>query len=150
VIRFAVVELGPMSIRNEYEEASAPLDEGAGSVKLNPPDTLTEIAKKSRKRRAPRQRGQGAGTPRGPPVVGRRFYSFQDLGELGVPYTRDHLKRMEDLGAFPRRVVLGGGNGVRRFIAWVASEVDTWVEAKIAARDRKSPRSPAELETTPT
>jgi len=127
-----------MSIRNEYEEPGIPREESAGSVKLNRPDTLAEIAKKSRKQSALRQRGQSAGTPRGPPVVGRKFYGFTDLGDLGIPYTRDHLKRMEDVGAFPRRVVLGTGSGVRRFVAWVASEVDAWVEGKISVRDRKA------------
>ena len=46
-----------------------------------------------------------------------------------VPYTRQSIWRLERAGKFPRRVRLGS-----RRIAWVASEIEAWIEEAKAKR----------------
>jgi prophage regulatory protein len=46
---------------------------------------------------------------------------------------RTRLDDLEKQGLFPKRVVLSA-----RAIAWVKSEVDDWIRARIAARDKQS------------
>jgi prophage regulatory protein len=61
----------------------------------------------------------------------RRLLSYAVLkSEKGVSYSKQHLKRLEEAGAFPRRVPIGENR-----YAWIESEVDGWLEQKIAARD---------------
>ena len=64
-----------------------------------------------------------------------RLYRYRDLKSAGVPYTRKHLIDLEKREQFPARVRLGENS-----IAWVADEVDAWVEARIRAR---APRAAA-------
>jgi prophage regulatory protein len=66
-----------------------------------------------------------------------RMLSFKQLKpEKGVPYTRQHLSRLEKTGQFPRRVRIGEGRFAQIF--WLESEVDAWIEAWAAARDSKA------------
>ena len=51
--------------------------------------------------------------------------------ERRVPYTRQHLSRLENENLFPRRVQVGGNR-----VAWVEAEVDDWIEARAAERGR--------------
>jgi prophage regulatory protein len=46
-----------------------------------------------------------------------------------VTYSASHIWRLERLGQFPQRVRLGGNR-----VAWLESEVNSWVESKLAAR----------------
>jgi prophage regulatory protein len=48
--------------------------------------------------------------------------------EKGVPYTNEHLARLEKREEFPRRVPIGAAR-----VAWLEEEVDAWI-AKRAAR----------------
>jgi prophage regulatory protein len=62
--------------------------------------------------------------------VTARLIDFKQLRpEKGIPYTRDHLRRKADSGEFPQPIAISP-----RRIAWVESEVDEWIAAKIAAR----------------
>ena len=62
-----------------------------------------------------------------------RLLNFDQLKpEKGVPYCRDHLRRKTDAGEFRRPVAVGP-----RRIAWVETEVNSWVAAKIAARNSR-------------
>lgn len=47
----------------------------------------------------------------------------------GVPYSFTHIKRLEDAGKFPLRVKLGQCR-----VAWVAEEVEAWIEERISQR----------------
>jgi prophage regulatory protein len=47
-----------------------------------------------------------------------------------VPYTPQHILRLEKQGKFPRRVQVGPNR-----VAWLESEVEAWVAARVAARD---------------
>jgi prophage regulatory protein len=94
---------------------------GPGTLSPGPEKTLVHAS-----------RG-GPPPARGPPT-GRVFYSYLDLRARGIPYSRVHLRRMERAGQFPMHVALGAGNNVQTSIAWVASEINAWEDAKIAQR----------------
>lgn len=51
-----------------------------------------------------------------------------------VPYTPQHILRLEKRGLFPRRVQVGANR-----VAWLLSEVEEWVAARV--EERKSLRS---------
>lgn len=57
-----------------------------------------------------------------------RLLSYGQLRERGITYTKNSLWRLERAGKFPRRV--SGGR-----VAWVESEIDEYLRARIAARD---------------
>jgi predicted DNA-binding transcriptional regulator AlpA len=84
-----------------------------------------------------RERGGVVAAPRGPPLTGRRFLSYDDLVARGIPYSRVHLRRLEISGHFPPRVELGAGNCVQTSVAWVAAEVEAWEDSRIAKRDER-------------
>jgi prophage regulatory protein len=49
---------------------------------------------------------------------------------FGVPYTFQHIARLEAAGQFPKRVRLGACR-----VAWVAEEVQAWIDERVANRD---------------
>ena len=57
------------------------------------------------------------------------FVSFKSL-KGRVPFSRAHLIRLERDGRFPRRVKLGECR-----VGWLESEIDAWIESRIAERD---------------
>jgi prophage regulatory protein len=62
--------------------------------------------------------------------VKNKLIDFKQLRpEKGIPYCRDHLRRKADAGEFPQPIAISP-----RRIAWVESEIDEWVAAKIADR----------------
>jgi len=69
--------------------------------------------------------------------IGRRFYSYEDLLARGHRYSRQHIRRLENLGYFPMHVVMGPGSEAQAFNAWVAEEIEAFEAARIAARDSK-------------
>ena len=50
-----------------------------------------------------------------------------------VLYSPAHIARLEADGKFPKRVRIGSGR-----VGWVDQEVDDWLRARIAERDRAS------------
>lgn len=61
----------------------------------------------------------------------KRLVSKKELRTVcGIPYTPQHIARLEAAGQFPRRVQLGPNR-----VAWVLSEVEAWVNERIASRD---------------
>ena len=50
-----------------------------------------------------------------------------------VPYTRQHVLRLEKEGKFPKRVTIGANR-----VGWLASEVEGWINARVAERDLAS------------
>jgi len=60
----------------------------------------------------------------------RKLVSKKELKSVyGVPYSFAHIARLEAAGQFPKRVRLGACR-----VAWIAEEVDEWIEARIASR----------------
>ena len=65
----------------------------------------------------------------------RKLVSKKELKSVyGVPYCPAHIARLEVAGSFPKRVTLGACR-----VAWVAEEVETWIEERIAQRANNSP-----------
>ncbi|GMV63187.1 MAG: hypothetical protein AMXMBFR74_23550 [Parvibaculum sp.] len=48
----------------------------------------------------------------------------------GIPYSGQHIARLEAAGAFPKRIRLGQNR-----VVWLLSEVEAWLDARIALRD---------------
>lgn len=59
---------------------------------------------------------------------GDRLIVLPQVLEL-VPYSATHIWRLEQTGAFPRRIKLGPNK-----VAWSLREVEAWVETKKQAR----------------
>jgi prophage regulatory protein len=48
----------------------------------------------------------------------------------GIPYSPQHIARLEAAGKFPKRVRLGQNR-----VAWLLTEVEAWLDERIAVRD---------------
>jgi prophage regulatory protein len=60
----------------------------------------------------------------------RKLVSKKELKSIyGVPYCPAHIARLEAAGQFPKRVTLGACR-----VAWVAEEVEAWIEVRIESR----------------
>jgi prophage regulatory protein len=59
-----------------------------------------------------------------------KLISFEELSNSkGIRYSRVHLMRLVKAGAFPKPVEVGAAR-----VAWVETEVDDWILAKMSAR----------------
>ena len=56
------------------------------------------------------------------------FILAQELTGL-VPFSPNHLRRLEAQGDFPRRVRVGANR-----IAWLRAEVEAWLAGRVEAR----------------
>ena len=59
-----------------------------------------------------------------------RLLDYEDLAARGIKYSRPHLWRLWTTGRFPRPVKLSSSRN-----AWLASDVEAWIEAKVTERD---------------
>jgi prophage regulatory protein len=48
----------------------------------------------------------------------------------GIPYSPQHIARLEAAGLFPKRIRLGQNR-----VAWLLSEVEEWLDVRIAQRE---------------
>lgn len=65
----------------------------------------------------------------------RKLVSKKKLKSIyGIPYCFAHIARLEAGGQFPKRVTLGACR-----VAWVADEVEHWIEERAANRAQTSP-----------
>jgi len=61
----------------------------------------------------------------------KRIVSKKELKSVcGIPYSPQHIARLEAAGRFPRRLTLGQNR-----VAWLLSEVEAWLDERIASRD---------------
>lgn len=61
----------------------------------------------------------------------KRLVSKKELRTVcGIPYTPQHIGRLEAAGKFPKRVRLGPNR-----VAWLLSEVNEWVAERVTLRD---------------
>lgn len=58
-----------------------------------------------------------------------RLLVARQLRERGVFFSGVHLRRLEKAGLFPARVQISPNR-----VAWIASEVDAWIQERAAAR----------------
>ncbi len=62
-----------------------------------------------------------------------KFLSKRQVLDL-VPYSPQHIQRLEDAGAFPKRIKLGnGGRNAKAF--WVEQEVLDWMQVLADRRE---------------
>jgi prophage regulatory protein len=64
--------------------------------------------------------------------MSQKFLRLRDV-QLRVPYSRSSIYVMISRGEFPRQISLGG-----RAVAWLESEIDNWIEARIQGRNADS------------
>lgn len=65
----------------------------------------------------------------------RKLVSKKELKSVyGVPYSFAHIARLEAASQFPKRVRLGACR-----VAWVADEVQGWIDERVAIRDAACP-----------
>ncbi len=61
----------------------------------------------------------------------QKLVSKKELKSIfGVPYSFAHIARLEAAGEFPKRIQLGACR-----VAWIAEEVQAWIDERIATRD---------------
>ena len=48
---------------------------------------------------------------------------------FGIPYSFQHVGRLEKAGQFPRRILLGQNR-----VAWLRAEVEKWIADRVARR----------------
>ena len=60
-----------------------------------------------------------------------KILSRIQLAEL-LPYSLSHIARLEQAGQFPKRIKLGTNR-----VGWLESEVDDWLQGRIAERTPK-------------
>jgi predicted DNA-binding transcriptional regulator AlpA len=62
-----------------------------------------------------------------------RLITYKELKPLkGIPFSREHLRRLEADGKFPKRVRLAEGGD---YYGYVEKEIDEYLAARAAARD---------------
>jgi prophage regulatory protein len=66
---------------------------------------------------------------RGANTTPERLITKRELGQM-VPYTPQHILRLEKQGKFPRRIQVGANR-----VGWLLSEVHAWIAARVAERD---------------
>ena len=59
----------------------------------------------------------------------KRLIDKKELTKL-VKYSPQHIARLEKAGQFPKRLQLGQNR-----VAWMLSEVEAWIEERLAKRD---------------
>lgn len=62
-------------------------------------------------------------------AVSQQLIAYEGLGPKGIAYSKVQLWRLERAGKFPLRVKLSPQR-----VAWIESEIDEWIAARIAAR----------------
>lgn len=63
--------------------------------------------------------------------MSRKLVSRKELKSVyGIPYSHQHILRMEKAGSFPKRVRLA--NYRRSRCAWLAVDVEAWIDSKLA------------------
>jgi prophage regulatory protein len=61
-------------------------------------------------------------------ITSMRDYVALTQGEL-IPYSQNHLRRLEAKGQFPKRIRIGENR-----VAWLKDEIDSWIEERVKAR----------------
>ena len=61
--------------------------------------------------------------------MSQKLIPYEDLRPKGITYSKVQLWRLERAEKFPKRVTLSAQR-----VAWIESEIDEWIAARIAAR----------------
>jgi prophage regulatory protein len=60
-----------------------------------------------------------------------RLLSYEDLKDKGIKFSRQWILQLMKEKKFPQTIALGTGHSV----AFIESEIDSWIEERIAERD---------------
>lgn len=61
----------------------------------------------------------------------KKLVSKKELKTVcGIPYSPQHIARLEKAGDFPKRIKLGQCR-----VAWLLSEVEEWIDRRLGDRD---------------
>ena len=64
-----------------------------------------------------------------------QLVSKKDLkATFGIPYSLQHVARLEKAGQFPQRIQLGPNR-----VAWLRSEIEDWINVRLAGRSAATP-----------
>ena len=66
--------------------------------------------------------------------IERLLVSKKELKTIGIPYSFQHIARLEKANRFPKRIVLGQCR-----VAWCYKEVCEWIAERVARRDSANP-----------
>ena len=66
--------------------------------------------------------------------IERLLVSKKELKAFGIPYSFQHIARLEKAKQFPRRIVLGQCR-----VAWCYTEICEWIAERVARRDTAAP-----------
>jgi prophage regulatory protein len=47
-----------------------------------------------------------------------------------IPYSQNHLRRLEAQGRFPKRIRIGANR-----VAWLREEIENWINERVIARN---------------
>ena len=61
-----------------------------------------------------------------------KFLRYADLKPRGIPFARQHIRRLIDTRKFPEPVRIGANT-----IAWLESDIDDWLRERIEASPRR-------------
>ena len=65
----------------------------------------------------------------------QKLVSKKELKSIyGVPYSVQHIARLELAGRYPKRIKLGQCR-----VAWLSEEIEAWIEERVANRGTASP-----------
>jgi prophage regulatory protein len=66
-----------------------------------------------------------------------RMLSLGELRSLkGIPYSREHIRRLVNASRFPKPVKLGERANSRS--AWPEREIDQWIADRLSERDNRA------------
>jgi prophage regulatory protein len=67
--------------------------------------------------------------------MSQKLVSKKELKSVyGIPYSFQHIARLEVAGRFPQRIQLGQCR-----VAWLSEEVETWIGERVSQRVRALP-----------
>ena len=67
----------------------------------------------------------------------KKVVSKKELRSVcGIPYSPQHIARLEAAGKFPKRIRLGQNR-----VVWLVAEVEEWLNERIATRDAIDPQA---------
>ena len=71
------------------------------------------------------------------PTTNLRLLSYADLKPVkGIPYCASHLWRLWKAGKFPAPLRISTNR-----TAWLESDIDSWIAARVADRDGGAPQT---------
>lgn len=69
------------------------------------------------------------------------FLRYADLTDLGIPWTRKHLRTLMKANKFPEAIRMGANT-----IMWHASEIDDWLASRPTGRAAARGATPASFD----